>query len=456
MVNEAEGTREKLEQRSLFTNYRYIKKSSFLPVEVIFNNDNPVEYTETTENDDNVLNYLKDYFVLDIKDKNKLVQYICHWGYPVFGDQTFNLYDGYKYDYGEIQSCTSTLTENTVTYKLSEIPYTNSISIPYLRDSYGEGKGDLTWVYPSKILWLEGSVQQIKYIIVNKILYQGITSITYQNTVTTEKLNKVWNTNIEDNSKVCCVYIHPNTPTDVETILDSLHVPYVQITLHKTYLVMDGVMSIIFTNDLSELPLRVLISKTNNSNNTNIQSLNSSLKHFEDSITQGNDGEFYGFRVEIGVGKDDLNNNIYYKLNTKSTYVYRNDGTLVPSIKPDDGLNFDYYYDVWEQEIVKVDYDEQGDPVGIIADAPEISLQHLNKTLVVPSIITFNNSQPMNPDLSPAEPLSEIIKEELKTLFGIQDDDLIDYIYKLYYSEFTYEYDFENNEIKYLIKLTLI
>lgn len=466
LINEEGGTSEKLEKRSLFTNYDYIKKSSFRPFEVIFSGY--VEPTYITDNDENVLSYLKDNTILDLKDKNKIVQYICHWGYPNFKDQTFNLYDGYKYIYENIDVDNLSIGNNEIEIVESEIPYTNGISIPYLRNDYIETRGDLSWVYPSRILWLEGGntsspLDSIKNIIVNKIINLGIEGVAYKNCVSIEKLDNVWgtNVNIEEDpcSEVCCIYLNTNSPVD--NILTSLNISYTEIT-DKTYLVSNSGFYIIFTNDLSELILNTLIKNTNNSNNdSDLYALNASLQKFRESITKGNNGEFYGFGTEIGVGKDDLNNNIYYKLDTKSTYVYRKDGNIYPSIlidgEDDENLNFDYYYDVYNQEIKQIDYSGE---TSLISGIPEITLQHIDRVLVIPTSLSFINEQALDPDLAPITPLSEIIKDEIASLLGLSsDDDLVDYIYKLYYSEFTYEYEFskeEGNKIKYLIKLTLI
>ena len=106
-----------IERRSLFTNYEFISRDMYNPF--LFMNDintpiDPVtgelsmklekKYRESfyLENsmkplgeESNVLDYLHDPNIKDIKDKNKITQPICHWGYSTHFQDTFNLYEGY-------------------------------------------------------------------------------------------------------------------------------------------------------------------------------------------------------------------------------------------------------------------------------------------------------------------------------------------------------------------------
>lgn len=107
LVNES-GKTEKLENRTLFTNYNYVKKSVYNPFifidDIVLDEyDNIVETNyecvPDSEQKDNVLDYLRDYEVESVKDINKLNQNICHWNYTDIKDKNFNLYNGYQYIY---------------------------------------------------------------------------------------------------------------------------------------------------------------------------------------------------------------------------------------------------------------------------------------------------------------------------------------------------------------------
>ena len=72
-----------LEKRDFDTEYDYIPKQ--------------VIYDDGTLNEDiNVLNYLIDYKCVDIIDKNKYSQQICHWSLCDCNDYIFNLYNGFS------------------------------------------------------------------------------------------------------------------------------------------------------------------------------------------------------------------------------------------------------------------------------------------------------------------------------------------------------------------------
>lgn len=171
LVNES-GKTEKLENRTLFTNYNYVKKSVYNPFifidDIVLDEyDNIIETNykcvPVIEQKDNVLDYLKDYEVGSVKDINKLNQNICHWNYTDIKDKNFNLYNGYQYIYynydinnipcdievketDEYTYYQKVLLGNTFTYKTEEynpsheysletsLPSTpNSSSPPYIK-----------------------------------------------------------------------------------------------------------------------------------------------------------------------------------------------------------------------------------------------------------------------------------------------------------------------------------
>ena len=70
-----------LEKRDFYTEYNNINRA--------------VKSEKETDITDNVLNYLRDYEFIDLIDKNKFCQSICHWSLCDNPDYIFNLYEGF-------------------------------------------------------------------------------------------------------------------------------------------------------------------------------------------------------------------------------------------------------------------------------------------------------------------------------------------------------------------------
>jgi hypothetical protein len=73
-----------LEKRDFYTEYEYIKKDVYGDID---KNDNI---------DVNVYDYLHDYESVELMNKNKMCQSICHWSLADNNDYIFNLYDGFS------------------------------------------------------------------------------------------------------------------------------------------------------------------------------------------------------------------------------------------------------------------------------------------------------------------------------------------------------------------------
>ena len=73
---------EPLEKRDFYTEYDFIQKS--------------INTTEDIPFDTNVLSYLQDNKCVDLIDKNKFCQSICHWSLCDNPDYMFNVYDGFS------------------------------------------------------------------------------------------------------------------------------------------------------------------------------------------------------------------------------------------------------------------------------------------------------------------------------------------------------------------------
>lgn len=123
--------------KDFYTNYDYIKRDIFNPIniEYIVDPDNQQDDAYDNRPEDNVLNYLKDNQYIDFMDKNKIPQKICHWSIKGFPEYIFNLYNGFGGKMSDDEICDhyyglgNDLQNSTKfvpwlnTYKLNEINY---------------------------------------------------------------------------------------------------------------------------------------------------------------------------------------------------------------------------------------------------------------------------------------------------------------------------------------------
>ncbi len=465
---------EVLEKRSIFTNYEFIQKSSYNPFIFLSDTDgdgmeNYVIAPKGSVIKENVLDYLRDYNNIDIKNKNKLTQPICHWGPVSHEGESFNLYDGYKYNYFEFgvdvkrSSDTSGITYEYDNY---EIPYSNGVSISYLGNKYVGGQGELTWLYPSRAIYAgyEGyPVGSVSFDIIMKLMYKGEGGLIYKNLINISKCNKQWGTNVSVTGTptidgITCVYMCVGDTYNVyQSIINLYENGVYQLSNSKgddisgdVAIVIDSGVAVIYTKNMDYLMLNgILDMRCDIPSNNKMEEILDIAKGIKESIIQGNSGEFYGFGTEIGVGKNDLNQEVYYKLDSKSTHVFRKDGKLSPMMIVDDGkkINYDYYLSVNDQEIKKF---EDGGRI----TSPEICTYKTSYVLDLLSELSFTVSKLLNDN---SKSLKDLIKEQLKIVYKTNDSELIDYIYNLYRNEFDYDYVFEENpSIIYEVKLILI
>jgi hypothetical protein len=72
-----------LEKQDFYTEYEYINREVYSDV-------------KTNKIKANVLDYLNDYKCIDLIDKNKFAQYICHWSLCENPNYIFNVYEGFS------------------------------------------------------------------------------------------------------------------------------------------------------------------------------------------------------------------------------------------------------------------------------------------------------------------------------------------------------------------------
>ena len=75
-----------LEKRDFYTEYEYINK-------FVYSYSNSVTNDELIDESTNVLSYLNDNLCIDLINKNKFNQSICHWSLCNNNDYIFNIYN---------------------------------------------------------------------------------------------------------------------------------------------------------------------------------------------------------------------------------------------------------------------------------------------------------------------------------------------------------------------------
>lgn len=451
-----------LSRKTILSNYEFIQRETYNPYLYLSNVTMDagvgynINYEIIYENEvsDNVLDYLQDYTVEEIKDKSKLPQHIIHWGYTDHSSESFNLYNGYEYIYCDsgpnVERKTHPSHKPQYKQTKSLIEYTNGISVPYFNNSYVQGRGDLVWVYPKQILYVGYSGESsadTKVRIRETLLSNDDNSPRGKNYLNINEAANAWGvkTNIDSVVSVCCVYINytGNLSNFVSGDFNGIAVDehlFITIDNNNSFTIM--------TNNLNYLVLNKLMEKINSSEHQEFDNLIDFLNELKNIITQANTGDFYGFVVEIGLGKDDLNNNTYYKLDSKSTYVYRKDGDLSPLMldDPNNNLNYVYQLNTKDNAIERI---IEFDP-----DTPEIVEQGNGWGLMLKDELSFTIEKPSNNGVL----LVDLVKDKLGDIYGISNQTLINYIYKLYYMMFDYDYIMKGDDpwTIYTIKMTLI
>ena len=495
-ISDDEFTKDILERRSLFTNYTFIQKDVYNPYIFINNMDllstgglerkYDVKYIYhgdeiRKESDLNVLDYLRDYNNPDIKDTNKITQHIVHWDYIDHKQDIFNLYDGYSgvnsFDdkSNSIEIDPDIPTPVTWDIELFDLDKINRLDVVYTDNDPNKNNGAFNWINPTKMLYMSGNIVNDLY---NKIIYpagdpdcilyhEGLWNISksfigefkYSNLSPTEQegLSKFylsfiyipdhwgetnpaqvfagWNRiDTETTNKVIVV----NNPHNTTLTGGEEYSHYLIVSNDVKFFSIKNILSISLTTAPDKADIKNIFSD-------NIGLINQIIKNL------GNDYNFYGFNTEIEIGKDDLENECYYKSLSRKTFLYRKCGKLVPCLKTDDSfdINYLFYQSSYNNNIYQ-----------IIPGETEYELEY--KTAGFSKMISVMNEieyKGLEKQTSHTEvTLKSLIKQQLGITYNIQDNpEMIDYIYNLYNITFKYEYKSETkiDTVVYNVKMIL-
>lgn len=458
-----------MERRTLYTNYEFIKKSISDPYLQLSHMDATstgelkpeqgyevvYDFNGVKGDEYNVLDYLRDYSIPEIKDINKLSPQIIHWDFIDHNQNIFNLYNGYSglnsFGGEETQIDGSTKFE----VELYESPRLDGTPVVWVDGIPTQSNGALNWINPTKIITVTNLNDMSKIVEYteskNCVLYQeGLWTYDKSNLVDDSEqggpLKNVglsfiyikdsgwtgdpffrtdrWESNKKGTDNSICVILKCKDATPINTP-DHF---------------------IIMTNNLEWFG----VEKLRNDNPW----IDDSFEGYMDCISKiikqmNNKLYFYGFGTEIEVGKDELNENCYYKSNKHSIYVYRRCGELTPCLKSDPDFSFDYQYCqlIGNNNIFEItnDFERGFEYKGIDGSKSFCTISELNYTV--------------SKQVDDERTVKDLVKDKLKETYRLGDEatELLDYIYNLYNITFKYEYASETDveNVKYKIKLIL-
>ena len=490
-----------LDRRSIFTNYTFIQKDIYNPFIFMDDMENvsgssgnltgqfvknyqinyKINGTPVDEDNANVLDYLRDPYIEDIKNINKITQPILHWGYTTHSRDTFNLYDGYRPYIVPDDNITRTPPEtddDPAIYDIGlyELKNINGVCVPTPDTAYTSKNGTLDWLFPKTILYfmdndltaneisdkflatyqISDELQKsCKWSLSDSILneYYEKSSVTNNDTITLLYLEhydfnsglislitsfREWEFLCNNSDDSTFVFYNKNTnPSD----------PY------YNYLLVSKDAGCFSLNNICNFTKGGRVSDDTDALD-DFDGFIALIKNCSDKCN--NLYDFYGFKQELEVGRDDLNKECYYKSLTKKTFLYRRCEKMTPYMVEDPSFNLNYeYYKCVDDNSIKRMY---SDDFQYIFENKESGN---GKILVLFDTLNFVVHKRTD---DKETTIKKLIKEHLVDIYGInlESNDpkspvLVDYIYNLYNINFVYEYEFEDSldYIKYNIKMIL-
>lgn len=466
-----------IERRSLFTNYEFIGKDIYNPFMFInkmksnnyggLDSEYEIEYVYNSEDKEqkyNVLDYLRDYENVSIKNINKISQHIVHWDFVNHLQDVFNLYYGYS-GLSTFNKEWSWKDGNTIEIELFDLIRLNGNAIVSVDTPLNKNSGALNWINPAKILLISGDVGGINTELINKIQLSSTSPncIIYKEGKWTLDESNFDNNLIKDaedkeiinNLWLTFIYIDSTNydMSSLKNIFNSGWIELIQTPANLDVKIFQNINTptggkkhyVIFSKNINTFTIKNLTNlKVNDENFSNCMKI-----LFKLVKTVDNELNFYGFKKELEIGNDELNNECYYESPNKKTFVYRKCGVLSPCMKTDNdfSLNYEYYQSSIGSNIIRFDIDSDKkyskeyrsiDDSVILSVIGRLSCSFTKKT-------------------SDETTVENLIKTELGRIYNTNVDSVIDYIYKLY--NITYKFEYTNDdsldEITYNVSMIL-
>lgn len=445
-----------LEVKDFYTEYEYIAKM------VNTNTD----YSGAL----NVLDFLHDYECIDLIDKNKFCQSICHWSLCDNNEYIFNVYDGFSGVYVE------KLPDGTYNFYENEHQYANSPNL--LLKTHNKSQNSTGWISTYSItLWSEF----YKYIKnTNKYKTDGtfigkdlfINNIKYLYTPTFDNKDGIY---------VIGLHVTPNILASIRDAMPDL---CFNIHNNEVYVMYKDDLMILFTTNYDYLSFGyfyndVLVYREEKGDEILDDNINSMLNELqkmlksrvEPTLVPFNTSVQYNTAPSMSINTTEVE---YFKTN-EFNYVLRYDGKIKPTFTSD--KNTLYYkeslseadapnsvYSVYNKnefeplypsigycainKLENCDYDT-------IYRTNDYEYSWFNNSKVLILVDTINFTYVNSPINGEYKRLDTIITEYLHQFYNTTDSALIQYIKSLYDYTNNWEYYSDTNITDYIYSISL-
>lgn len=458
---------ELIEKRDFYTDYDFIEK----------------EFRTTPNNEKdmvNVLDYLKDNRCLELIDKNKFCQSICHWSLAENTDYIFNVYDGFS---GVYKDDDGHMYENHHHYGFS----TNLNT-----DNYSNVQNTCGWLntYDIKtwntfMIYIKATKTYLEHGVYVDRNNNFINGIKYDFSKLQPDFNlfgKYMIGMVVSNTLMLSISKEYTGKYEFEKIYDNKSQLYIMEKDNLIFLISTDKNNFVFNNFYNIL--KSVLGKNNkhssvlrDMHNLLESAVSPSLIIFENSIKYSSaDGP-----------NTKIEEITYYNDNSSFNYVFRYDGKIKPAFTTKRGALYykDYlfdsdmskykdtsYYkfgnigyeplypsigycgikkiDLWRyDELPKIKISESNEDRPLF-DNMEYTWFDINSFIVVNPKISFSY---INKD--GAEELKDIIFDYIKKFYNVSEESKIDYIMSLYECENNWEYLSDTNINDYIYNITL-
>lgn len=458
---------ELIEKRDFYTDYDFIEK----------------EFRTTPNNEKdlvNVLDYLKDNRCLELIDKNKFCQSICHWSLAENNDYIFNVYDGFS---GVYKDDNGNMYENHHHYGFSTNLNTDNYSNIQNTCGWLNTYDIKTWnVFMIYIKATKTYLEHGVYIDRNNNFINGIKYDFSKLQPDFNLFGKYMIGMVVSNTLMLSISKEYTGKYGLEKIYDSKSQLYIMEKDNLIFLISTDKNNFVFNNFYNILKSVLHKNHKHSSilrdmHNLLESAVSPSLIIFENSIKYSSaDGP-----------NTKIEEITYYNDNSSFNYVFRYDGKIKPTFTTKRGALYykDYlfdndtskyketpYYkfgnigyeplypsigycgikkiDLWRyDELPKIKISESNEDKPLF-DNMEYTWFDINSFIVVNPNISFSY---INKD--GAEELKDIIFDYIKKFYNISEESKIDYIMSLYECENNWEYLSDTNINDYIYNITL-
>lgn len=333
-----------LEKSDFYTEYEFIKKN------VVTN------IGDTPDNTFNVFDYLHDNNALDIIDKNKICQNICHWSLSDNNDYIFNVYNGFSGIYVDKKEGVG---KEEITYYLNDHQYENypDTNVKTADNSLN----NLGWINTIEIKYWNEFYRYIantdRYKLHGSFFKDSkfVNNIKYLNIPTIESL--------EDGFYMLNIYTDSNKSeilTSFYENLDNFELDFVIELNLTTYLFKKDNLFVFVSSDKNNLTfasakdlLGEYVKRYEDKNNLSNHDLRAQIfveTIYKDLMCNKLDPKIIYFNGGISWSpangpQASLKEITYYNDDNINEYVMRYDGNIKPTFITDDKINSFYYKD---------------------------------------------------------------------------------------------------------------